>query len=197
MILGCFDCGRPVRLTDPLTSNDGREGMAVACIYRKYGGCRKVDPFADRRKKGPKPLGLVLVRQHEGEHRRGGVAGSDVQFQAVFLSGDDDVEPSLLGIACVLRVADGELRHRGDVVADTGYVLAGFIEGFLDDRPYGGRASEGMFPVLADGIGLAQVHEDTVLDGLGAGVGVDGFTERIFTGHGLVPFGPWGVCHGS
>jgi hypothetical protein len=54
-----------------------------------------------------------------------------------------------------------------------------------------------MFPVLADGISLAQVHEDTVLDGLGAGVGVDGFTERIFTGHGFVPFGPWGVCHGS
>ena len=54
-----------------------------------------------------------------------------------------------------------------------------------------------MFPVLTDGIGLAEVHEDTVLDGLGAGVGVDGFTERIFTGHGFVPFGPWGVCHSS
>ena len=197
MILGCFDCGRPIRLTDPLTSNSGRDGIAAARIYRKYGGCGKVDRFADRRKKGPKPLRLVFVGQHQGEDRCGCVAGADVQFQAVFLPGDDDVEASLLGVACVLRVSDGELCHRRNIVADTGYVLAGFLKGFLDDRPYGGCASEGIFPVLADRVGLAEVHEDPVLDGLGAGVGVDGFTERIFTGHGFVPFGQWGVCHGS
>jgi hypothetical protein len=51
--------------------------------------------------------------------------------------------------------------------------------------------------MLADGIGLAQVDEDAVLDGLGTGVGVDRFTERIFTRHGLMPSGPWGVHHVS
>jgi hypothetical protein len=122
--------------------------------------------------------------------RRGGVTGSDVQFQAVFLPGDDNLEENQLGLTCVLGVSDGELRHRGDVVANTGYVLTGFLRRLLDDRPYRQRAGEGMFPVLADGIGLPEVDEDTLLDGRGPGLGVDGFTEWIFTGHGFVPFGP-------
>jgi len=52
-------------------------------------------------KKGPKPLRLVLIGKHESEDRRGRVAGPDVQFQGVFLPGDDDIEANLLGLACV------------------------------------------------------------------------------------------------
>ena len=55
-------------------------------------------------------------------------------------------------------------------MANAGYILAGLNERLLDDRPYRGRASEGMLPVLADRIGLGQVHQDTALNGLGAGV---------------------------
>ena len=51
--------------------------------------------------------------------------------------------------------------------------------------------------MLLDRIDLAEVDEDAVLDGLGAGVGIDRFPERIFTGHGFMPFGPWGVRHVS
>lgn len=52
-------------------------------------------------------------------------------------------------------------------------------------------------PSVVDGARLAQVDEDAILDGLGTGVGVDRFPERIFVGHGLKPFGPWGVYHVS
>jgi len=51
--------------------------------------------------------------------------------------------------------------------------------------------------VLLNRIDLAEIYKDTVLDGLLAREGIDGFTEWIFTGHGFVPFGPLGVCHGS
>lgn len=82
-------------------------------------------------------------------------------------------------------------------MADAGEILAGLLQRLFDDGPHRRRAGEGVFPVLADGVGLAQVNEDAVLDGLGAGVGIDRFPERIFTGHGFMPFGPWGVRHVS
>jgi len=93
------------------------------------------------------------------------------------------------------RVADCVLGHGRDVVADAGDVLARLLQRPLNDGPHRRCAREGVFPVLADGVGLAQVHEDAVLDGLSAGVGVDRFPEWIFTGHGFMPLGPWGVRH--
>ena len=54
-----------------------------------------------------------------------------------------------------------------------------------------------MFPVLADRIDVAQVGEHAIVDGLSAGVGVNRLTERIFSCHGLGPFGPHGVDHGT
>ncbi len=146
------------------------------------------------RKRGPKPPRSVLVGEHEGEDQGRGVAGADVQFQGVRAPGNDDAEPDQFRVR---RVADGELGRGGDVVADAGDILARLLQRLLDDRPHRRGAGEGIFPVLADGIGLAEVHEDAVLDGLGTGVGVDRFPERIFTGHSLMPFGPWGVHHVS
>lgn len=199
MGLDCFDFGRRVLagLSAGIEHLAEQNGSSAHC--RKRGGRWLIEVGDGSRtdEKGPKPLSLVFVRKHESEDRRGRIAGSDVQFHCVFLPGDDDVEANLLSFARVLRISDGELRHRRDVMADTGYILTGLFQCLFDDRPHRRRASEGMFPVLADGVGLAQVYEDTVLDGLGAGVGVDGLTERIFTGHGFVPFGPWGVCHDS
>jgi hypothetical protein len=83
----------------------------------------------------------------------------------------------------VLLGPDGELGHRGDVVADAGDVLAGLLKGRLDDAPNRRGAGKGMFPMLLDGIDLAQVDEDAVLDGLLAGVGVNDLTERIVLSH--------------
>ena len=82
-------------------------------------------------------------------------------------------------------------------MTDAGDVLAGLLQRLLDDGTRHRRAGEGIFPVLADGVGLAQVDEDAVLDSVGAGVGVDRLTERIFSCHGFVPFGPRGLDHGT
>jgi len=114
MVLGCCDCVGPRWRADPLASNSGRRGLAAARIYRKFGGPVVGDAadIARTDEKGPKPLRLVLIGKHEGENRRGRVAGPDVQFQGMFLPGDDDIEANLLGLACVCRIADRELRHR-------------------------------------------------------------------------------------
>ena len=134
-------------LADPKSSNSGRDGMAAVSIYRKYGGGRKLDCFVDRRKKGPKPLRLVFVGQHEGEDRRGRVAGSDVEFQGVHLSGDDDRESNLFALT---YGTDREFGHGGNIVADTGDILTGMLQGFLDYRPHRRGAGKGVFPVLVD-----------------------------------------------
>lgn len=77
---------------------------------------RSHDPITfDRRKEGPKPRHSVFVREHEGEHGCGRVAGSDVEFHCVLLSGDDDREKDLVGIA---GGTDGEFGRRRNVVAD-------------------------------------------------------------------------------
>ena len=52
-------------------------------------------------------------------------------------------------------------------MTDTGEILARLFQGILNDRPHRRGAGERVFPVLLDGIDLAQVHEDPVLDGLG------------------------------
>jgi hypothetical protein len=51
--------------------------------------------------------------------------------------------------------------------------------------------------MLLNRIDLAEIHKDAVLDGLFARVRIDRIAEHVFRTHGLMPFGAWGVCHGS
>lgn len=81
-------------------------------------------------------------------------------------------------------------------MADAGNVPTWVLQRSIDYGPHCRRTCERMFPVLADGIDMAQVHEDTVVDGLRAGIRIDGFAEHVFVAHDLVPFGPRDVCHG-
>ena len=49
-------------------------------------------------KEGAEAPRSVFIRQNAGEHGCGCVAGSDVEFQRVLLSGDGDREKDLVGI---------------------------------------------------------------------------------------------------
>jgi hypothetical protein len=141
---------------------------------------------------GRSPQRSVFIGQHEREDRVDGVAGADVEFHRVLRPGDDDRKEDLLGVACR---AESKFSHGGDIVANSFSILAWPLQGFVENCPYCRRARERVFPVLTDRIDVAQVNEHTVCNGLSPGVGIDGFTKRIFTGHDFVPFGPCSVFH--
>ncbi len=82
---------------------------------------------------------------------------------------DDGFEEDLFR---VVRGTDGKFCHDRDIVHDSRNVLGGIGQSRFQNAPDGAGASEGEFPVLLDGVDLAEVDEDTVLDGLLAGVGM-------------------------
>ena len=145
-------------------------------------------------KGGPKSPCSVLVRQQEREHRCRSVARTAVQFQLVCPARDDHPEENLLSNTVIF---EGELGHGADIVADTRNILAWLRQRLFDNHPDNISASKGVLPMLLDGIDLAQVHEDSVLDGLFTRERIDRIAEHVFRTHGLMPFGAWGVCHGS
>jgi hypothetical protein len=132
--------------------------------------------------KGAEAPQSVFVGQHQRHDRCGRVARSNVQLQLVGLLSDYDFEKDLLGLACL---ANSQFGHGRNVMTDAGDILAGLAQRLLDDRPYRRGAGKVMFPMLADGVGLAEVHKNAVVDSLGAGVGIDRFPERIFIRHDL------------
>jgi len=74
-------------------------------------------------------------------------------------------------------------------VEDPGEIPALLLGGGLENLENGLSAGERAPPVAPDGRDIAEVDENSVLDGLGTGVRVDAFTERMFDFHELVPFG--------
>ena len=89
--------------------------------------------LAKSQKKGPKPLRLVLVREHEGEHRSRIVAGANVEFQVFVGVTDDDGKEERVRTAALV---EGDLRHRADVMEDALEVVPVLVDGILDGGPY-------------------------------------------------------------
>lgn len=111
-----------------------------------------------------------------------------MQLETAVGGSDDDREEERVA---PLSLADRGLGHGVDVVQRPGVVLAVVVHGVLDEVPDRVRAGHGEFPVLARDAELAEIDEDAVLDGLGAGVGENDLTKRIVgSRRGIVPFGP-------
>ena len=79
---------------------------------------------------------------------------------------------------CVaVLVRDLDFRHHAQVMQDAGDILAMLFDSVVDEIPHSVSAGNVEFPVLLDDFPLRQVHENTVLDSLPAGIGVNTLTE--------------------
>lgn len=138
-------------------------------------------------KRGPKPPPSVFVGKHQGKNRRGGIAGTDVQFQVMEPFTDADLKVNHVLASAPVRLG---FRADSDVVHDARKIRSARLDSGLNDAVNRIGAGEREFPVCLDRFDLGKVHQDTVGDGVGSGVAEDTFSEGIVgLAHGFVPLG--------